>query len=273
MKDLPDSVRQQMVLDGRASNIEAQQAGALQRAQLGATNQMDIAILRNMNAIELREMIGDQAMQQLERRGVIESQQITQRGNIESGHITQRGNIESGHITQRGQLTSEQIAQRGRIQQEINAQRAKDAITLKAAPGGQAQSQSQQKLAIQSKISQIINDNPEYAEYITFNEQGYPVIDAENDLDLESRSHLYNVIYGENPGAAAYGTPPVPQAPQGFGGQAPQGYNPPQGPQPVNPQIQTQPSGLPAPTSTHRQRYHRSWRSERRCWCYSNDSS
>ena len=234
MRDLPDSVRQQMVLDGRASNIEAQQAGALQRAQLGATTQRDIAILRNMNAIELREMIGDQAMEQLERRGVIESGQITQRGQIESGHITQRGQIESGHITQRGQLTAEQIDQRGRIEREIAAQRAKDAIALKAAPGGPGQSQSQQKIALHGRISRIINDMPDAATYITFNDQGFPVIDANNKLDLESRAHLYRLIYEESPGATAFGTPQVPPTPSGFGGQAPPAapnVNPAQAPQ------------------------------------------
>jgi len=257
LKDLPDSVKQQMVNDNRITVAEMQISGAMKRAELGTASAMDLQILRGIQGMEVQGLRGGQALQQIDRRGqnqqlitALQGQnQLANTAAVGQNQLTQIGAREQAQARlqqSQGVITAQQIAQRGELAQRLEQQRAKDALVQKAAPGWSAvnQSNSQQKIALQDRAMEVANATPGLAEHITFNDQGFPVIDPE--LDPQTASDVYEAIYGEAASTNNINIPQLPPSPQ-QPAQSPPRYNPPQGPQPVNPQIQTQPSGLPAP--------------------------
>lgn len=199
LKDLPESTKLQMIQSG----------------------QLDLAAYQASQRYSLQELIGDQALTRTQVTGAYglgrqqsANQAAAQRQQVAGSQaIQQIGAREAaqGRLQQsQGAITAQQIAQRGELAQRLEQQRAKDALVQKAAPGWSAvnQSNSQQKIALQDRAMEVANATPGLAEHITFNDQGFPVIDPE--LDPQTASDVYEAIYGE---AASNNNINIPQLP------------------------------------------------------------
>jgi hypothetical protein len=252
LKDLPDSVKQQMVNDNRITVAEMQISGAMKRAELGTASAMDLQILRGIQGMEVQGLRGGQALQQIDRRGqnqqlitALQGQnQLANTAAVGQNQLTQIGAREQAQARlqqSQGVITAQQIAQRGELAQRLQEQRAKDALVQKAAPGWSAvnQSNSQQKIALQDRAMEVANATPGISEYITFNDQGFPVVDANNELDPETQGDIYESIYGQSstalPQSGQRGDINLPNPPQSPG--APTGAS-----RPI-----AAPAGAPAP--------------------------
>lgn len=236
LKDLPESVKQQMLIDGR----------------------MDVATYNAQAAYTRQQLAGDQAYgrQALAGSQGIARQQLA--GQQQTANITQRGQIQGQLQQSGGLLTSQHIREKADFDAKLAAQRAKDQLALKAAPGWSAANQSeyQQKIGLQGRVAQIVNENPGLAQHIDFDDNGFPVINQAG-MDPETYTEVYSSIYGAAPPVISTGgsanMPQVPGQPQGYGGYpAPQpgGYQQPQGQQ--QPQQPTQqqpqdPNNIPIP--------------------------
>ena len=186
LKDLSDSDKMRLLQEGKISIEE----------------------LRAANQYSLQELRGEQRTGQITQQGNIRSGQIAQQGQIRTGQITQQGKIRSGQIEQQGNLTAEQIAQRAE-----EARKTKQVV-----PGGVGtigQLPTQQKVALQSKISRIINEHPDWGEYITINEQGFPEIESPSNAwyqsgpDKATYDKIYDSIYGAAPVTAPAAVAPT----------------------------------------------------------------
>lgn len=91
-----------------------------------------------------------------------------------------------------------------------------------ATAGATSQLPTQQKVALQNRTQQVISEHPEWAEHVSYNEQGFPVISmpdtswgVETDpADVEMYNQIYQAIYGQpRGGAAPVQAPPAPPAP------------------------------------------------------------
>lgn len=208
LKDLSDSEKMQLLQDGRISLEE-----------LKASNQYTIQELRGEQRTGQIEQQGKIRTGQIEQQGDIRTGQITQQGKIRTGQIEQQGDIRSGQITQQGNIRSGQIAQQGDLTTEQIAQRAEEARKTKQVPPGGAgttgQLPTQQKVALQKKVTQITNQHPEWSDYISYNDQGFPVIEPPSTgwfgggPDKKTYDAIYDSIYGEQ---AAPIEPPKPTA-------------------------------------------------------------
>jgi hypothetical protein len=137
--------------------------------------------------VSLQELRDAESMKRVERQGEIRSDQITQQGDIRTGHIEKQGEIRGRQIEKQGEIGSRYITERG-----------DQARKTKQTPSGTPQTESQKKVALQSKAIGAINRDPSLAEIITFNEQGFPVISP--DADPAAQMNAYRVLYGSNRG-------------------------------------------------------------------------
>lgn len=245
LKDLPESVKQRMLQDGRLTIAQYNAAAQYSKQELSGQQAMDRTIQTGKQNKELEDVRARHKGEQIDQQGRIRSSQITQQGNIRSGQIAQQGDITSGQITQRGE----------------------QARQTKAAPSGAAGATanipSQRKIADQDKAVDLVNEHPEWDGMITINEHGFPEISK--DIPPETYDAIYNEMYGvPRSGVGSVKPPPAPAPPAMFQGgytpgptapvqqnapapQAPAQTAAPIAPQPTSPQQHADPYNVPVP--------------------------
>lgn len=197
LKDLPDSEKLRLMQEGKITLEE-----------LKASNQYSIQELRGEQRTEQIDQQGKIRTDQINQQGKITSGHINQRGAITSDQIDQRGKITSGHIAQRGAIQKESIAQRGGIQAELTRIRGEEARTTKGTPGsatGAGSSEYQQKVGLQNRTAQVLSQNPEWEDHVTFDENGFPEIEPPGGWsgpDEATYNAIYKGIYGTDRTAA-----------------------------------------------------------------------
>lgn len=193
LKDLPESEKLRLIQEGKITAEELKAAAQY----------------------TLQELRGAQRTDQIGQQGRIRTDQINQQGNITSGHINQRGAITSdqidqrgaitsGHIAQRGAIQKESVAQRGGIQAELARLRGEESRKTKGTPGaagsgGAGSSEYQQKVGLQNRTAQVLAQNPEWEDHVTFDENGFPEIEPPGGWsgpDQATYDAMYQSIYG-----------------------------------------------------------------------------
>lgn len=153
-----------------AEKIEALQAGRVSLEDLRAANQM-----------KLQETKGTQAIDQIKARGE------EQRKNTEL-----QGGIQKSIQGMRGQQAMQQIGARGE-----EARKTKE--TPSPTSGATSQLPTQQKVQMQSNVTRVVNEHPEWKDYISFNEQGFPEIEAPGWFSgptKEEYDQMFEAVYG-----------------------------------------------------------------------------
>lgn len=171
-----------------------------QKIQLLQEGRISLAELNAAAALEREQVRGEYGM---ERQGLAGRQRLEQ--------IDERGRIEAGHIAQRGTV-AERVA---RVRAE-EARKTKAAIGWTNPNAGIAGSYpSQQRIAIQQRASQIVNQHPEWEEFIDIDEEGFPTIEPPSRFGLDENTYnqIYKSIYGidrsQAIGSPAGVTPPA----------------------------------------------------------------
>lgn len=202
----------------------AQGERALDIKQMDAETRARLAQLRDLPDSEKLRLLQEGRVSLEELRAANAMQRLERGGEIRSGQIEQQGRIRSGQIAQQGAITSGQIEQRGGIARDVARIRGEEARKTKATPSAQgagaANYPTQQRVAMQARAAQIANQNPEWAEFITINEEGFPEIEPPSwygGPDKATYDKIYESIYGTQraapitPAPAAQTTKPTPK--------------------------------------------------------------
>lgn len=180
------------------------QAGAIPERVRQGQERIDISRMtaeERVRVSQLNTLTDEQKLQMLQagRISLAELQAAESMKRLERG-----GEIRSGQIAQQGAITSGQIERRGGIARDIARIRGEEARKTKAASGATggasvADYPTQQRVAMQAKAAQIANQNPEWAEHISINEEGFPEIEAPTwygGPDKATYDKIYEAIYG-----------------------------------------------------------------------------
>lgn len=201
LRDLPDSEKIRLLQEGKVSLEELRQAGQLTLEDKRQTGRVEL---------EGTRQIGRERLEGIKQSGRVSLEEIKSANDTELEELRQSGrlDLESARQVNREIL----VRQRGEESRKTKA-------TPSPASGATSQLPTQQKVAMQAKAQQAINENPEWADYISFNEQGFPVITmpdtswgpGTNPADVQMYNDMYQAIYGQaRPGAAPV-TPPATQ--------------------------------------------------------------
>ncbi len=163
LKTLTDRELEQMRIDGRITlaeynatqamkRVEAQQAGATQRTAM---------------TIE-----GNQVLEKIRQKGRIDLEDLRSLNDEELEKLRQDGRID--------------LESRRHINRELEIRsRGEETRKTKTTPGGSDASKypTQDRVATQKRVSEVLAANPEWKkkEWVTFNEQGFPVIATPED--------------------------------------------------------------------------------------------
>lgn len=126
--------------------------------------------------ITLQEIRDAEAMKRLEVSGQQRTEQIDQAGNIRTGQINLQNDAAMNRVVKQGEIGSRYITERAK------------------AASATPPSSTQQAVATRSRAVQLINQNPQLAPFITFNEQGSPIISP--DAPMEAQMEIYRSLYG-----------------------------------------------------------------------------
>lgn len=219
--------------------LDIKQMDAETRAKLAAIHDMTdsekIAALQS-GKVTIAEIQAAAAMARTQANITGQKEVQGMRGTQAAEQIAQRGRIESQHITQRGG-----------IQKALQEERAKDAIKLKQTPGMASSNEYQQKLGLQNHVAQLLAQNPEWGDYLSFDEDGLPILDpvgtgasrwsGTGGLDQDTHDEIYQAVFGAPIGATV---PPRTSARPPAAGATPPATNPPgvQVPPPNSPGVQ-----------------------------------
>jgi hypothetical protein len=200
LKDLPDSEKIRLLQEGKVSLEE-----------LRASNQLTLEGARQTGRVELEgvRQTGREKLEGVKQLGRERIEDIKQSGRLSLEDIKSANDKELEELKQSGRLSIEGVRQVNREQQ--TRQRGEEARKTKAAPSGAAgatgQLPTQQKVAMQEKVSRIINDNPEWEDLIEINEHGFPQIST--DADPDTYEEIHQALYG---GGVTVPTPTPPAA-------------------------------------------------------------
>lgn len=149
---------------------------ALDIKQMDAETRARLASLKDLSDSEKVQLLqeGRISLEELRASNQYTLQEL--RGEQRTGQIEQQGQIRSGQIAQQGNIRSGQIAQQGQIQKEVAGVRGEEARKTKGTPSANAgvtsQLPTQQIKAYQIKANQLVQDHPEYKDYITIDDNG-----------------------------------------------------------------------------------------------------
>lgn len=194
-----NAIPERLAQGGRALDIKLMDAQTRQRLaalkdlpdsekmRLLNENKITVEELRAANQYSLQELKGGQAVEQ----------------------IGARGKETRANIGAQGAQTLRNIAASGEEARKTKGTPSADAGTTGQLP-------TQQKVALQSKTQRVLNEHPEWADYVTFNDQGFPVITmpdthwgpGNSPEDKKTYDAIYNSIYGTGE-PAPITTPPA----------------------------------------------------------------
>jgi hypothetical protein len=198
--------------------------------RMTAEEKIRVSQLRTLTDAQRIQMVQEGKMSELEYQAAaamdrVEAQQAG--ANYRTGVQQEGANYRTG-VQQEGANYRTGVQQEGanyRVgQQQAGADRRNNA-SIQArgtTAGATSQLPTQQKVALQQKAQQVVNERPEWGEYVTFNEQGFPVISmpdtswgsGQSEADLQTYNEIYQAIYGQPRQGAAPITPPAaPPAP------------------------------------------------------------
>ena len=181
--------------------------------------------------ISLAELQAAEAMKrvQAQQTGATERTRMQQTGAGERTAATQAG------ANARAQAAIASAERRVQMQQAGANERNAASIRARAATGGQ--SETQNRVEIQRRAAELLATNPELSDSITWDENGFPVIDSDDPVVTEQ---LYGNIYGASTGSTGknINLPAPPTAVTPSGQTAPIG----------TPQMQMAPGATAAPT-------------------------
>ena len=203
---------------------------ALDIREMDATTRDRVSRLKDLPDSEKLRLLQEGKITMQELNSAAAMSRLERGGEIRSGQITQQGNIRAGQIAQQGDESRKTVAARGGIQKELARIRGEEARTTKQTPGAAGSagsSETQQKVGLQNRTAQVLSQNPEWEDYVTFDDNGFPKIESPNaggwfgsGPDKETYDKIYEGIYGAGRAApvppkgkpTTVTTPPKPSA-------------------------------------------------------------
>lgn len=202
-----------------AVNAEAQMALAKQReASAGYTGQRAdierdrIAVQRmtaeeRVRASQLNTLTDEEKLQMLQ-EGRISLADINNAAAMQRVQAQQAGALERTNVQQTGanqRTAATQAGANARTAATVAGANQRNAARIEASKntaGVTSQLPTQQKVALQNKTQQLINQHPEWSDYISFNDQGFPIIEPPSTgwfgggPDKATYDAIYNALYG-----------------------------------------------------------------------------